>query len=279
MREDEGKPLRLWPEGAVPGARGAEPPDVPTITPHLAAGGGPEPRAAIVVCPGGGYASLAPHEGAPVARWLNGLGVNAFVLRYRVAPYGHPWPLADAQRAIRTVRHRAAAWGVDPARVGILGFSAGGHLAATAATHFDAGDAAAADPVERMSSRPDLAILCYAVITLEQFRHEGSMRNLIGAQPTAELRRRLSAEQQVTADTPPAFLWHTADDAAVPVENSLLFAAALSRFRVPFALHVFERGRHGLGLAQDDPDVGGWTDRCALWLAGHGFGRGGAASA
>jgi acetyl esterase/lipase len=237
----------------------------------------PAPRPAVVVCPGGGYAGLAPHEGLPVARWLCGLGVDAFVLRYRVAPHRHPAPLQDAQRALRTVRHRAGEWGVDPGRVGILGFSAGGHLAATAGTHGDPGNAAAADPVERQSSRPDLMVLCYAVLTFGPFGHEGSLRNLLGPDAPPALRASLSLETRVREDTPAAFLWHTADDQGVPVENSLLFAMALRRAGVPFALHVFEHGRHGLGLAEEDPDVGAWTVRCEAWLAAHGFGSGGGA--
>ncbi len=282
----DGPALPLWPEGEVPGAQGTDDRDVPKLTPFLPDGRRPgEPlRAAMVVCPGGGYAGLAPHEGAPVARWLNSLGIAAFVLQYRVAPYRHPWPLSDAQRALRTVRHRAGEWGVDPARVGILGFSAGGHLTATAGTHWDRGDAGADDPVERWSCRPDLMVLCYPVITFGPSRHEGSMHNLLGRPPAdpgtqqaadyEALRRSLSNDEQVTPETPPAFLWHTADDGGVPVENSLVFASALSRHRVPFALHVYERGRHGLGLAEQDPDVGSWPARCGVWLAGHGFGDG-----
>ena len=260
----------LWPDGA-PEVAGCPPADLPRLLPFPLEDAAHAAAAAVIVCPGGGYGRLAPHEAEPVARWLNALGVAAFVLRYRVAPHRHPLPLGDAQRAIRLVRQRAADWRVDPARVGILGFSAGGHLAASAGTHFDAGDPAAADPVDRQSCRPDLMVLCYPVITLGEHRHHGSMLNLLGADPPAELRDLLSNERQVSAATPPAFLWHTADDAAVPVENSLLFAAALRRHGVPFALHVFPRGRHGLGLASADPMVGRWTDLCAAWLAGQGF--------
>jgi acetyl esterase/lipase len=207
-----------------------------------------------------------------VARRLNSLGVHAFVLSYRVAPYRHPYPLLDAQRAIRTVRNLAERWGVDRRRVGMLGFSAGGHLAATAGTHFDAGDAQAADPVERASCRPDLLVLCYAVITFQgPFRHEGSLRNLLGDNPPEELQLLLSNERQVNAETPPTFLWHTAEDAGVPPGNSLLFASALARHKVPFELHIFPQGRHGLGLAPDDPRVGAWTGLCATWLKERGF--------
>jgi acetyl esterase/lipase len=242
----------------------------PRLTPYLPAAS--VPTAAIVVCPGGGYRMLAPHEGEPVARWLNGLGIAAFVLEYRHAPHRHPAPLQDAQRAIRLVRHFAGEWNVAPDRVGILGFSAGGHLAATAGTQPGAGDPHADDPVERQSARPDLMVLCYPVITFVSERDSVSMANLIGEDAPDDLRRALSAELNVTPGTPPAFLWHTAEDAAVPVEDSLRFASALHRAGVRFALHVFPHGRHGLGLATDDPTVGQWTTLCARWLADQGFG-------
>lgn len=258
----------LWPEGA-PGALGNAAEDRPRLVPYLVEGG--SRRAAVVVCPGGGYAKRAAHEGEPVARWLNGLGISAFVLHYRVAPYRHPSPLQDAQRALRLVRHRADEWQIDPNRVGILGFSAGGHLAATASTLFDDGNPDSPDPIERQSCRPTAAVLCYPVISFLQFTHLGSMRNLLGDNPTVPLRRALSAEQNVTTQTPPTFLWHTADDAGVSVVNSLLYAQALGQQGIPFALHVFPYGRHGLGLAQDDRQVGAWTALCATWLAGLGF--------
>ena len=267
-------PEPLWPDGA-PGALGKEPADVPTITVYHVPVPAPGPKtAAIVVCPGGGYGGLAAHEAEPVAQWLNSLGVTGIVLRYRLGPkYGHPVPLRDAQRAIRTVRHHAAHWNVDPNRVGILGFSAGGHLAATASTQFDTGDPDASDPVERMSSRPDVSVLVYPVITMtDRHTHRGSRRNLLGEKPTNEQIDAQSAEKNVTKDTPPAFIFHTADDEPVPVENALLYAAALRKNGVPFELHVYERGRHGVGLAQDDPVLGTWPARCADWLAGKGFG-------
>ena len=259
----------LWPDGAVPLGAGSGPADRPSITPYLVREG--DARSAVVVCPGGGYAGLADHEGEPVARWLNARGLHAFVLRYRVAPYRHPAPLWDAQRAIRTVRHHCGPWRVDPGRVGILGFSAGGHLSATAGTHFDPGDPAAADPVDRQGCRPDFLILCYPVISFVAHTHHGSMTNLLGTEPPEDLRRALSNEEQVTAATPRTFLWHTADDAGVPVENSLGFAAALSRHRVPFDLHVYAHGAHGLGLAANDPHVGNWTAVCAAWLTAQGL--------
>ncbi|HYE05307.1 MAG TPA: alpha/beta hydrolase [Planctomycetota bacterium] len=255
--------------GRAPGALGDAPEDRPTLTWFPAAGAGP--HACVVVCPGGGYAMRADHEGEPIARWLNTLGVAAAVLAYRVAPYRHPVPLWDAQRAIRAVRARAGAWKLDAKRIGILGFSAGGHLAASASTLSTAGDAAATDPVERESSRPDAAILCYPVITFGEHRHDGSLRNLLGQEPDPAMQRALSLETRVTAATPPTFLWHTSDEDPVPVFNSLLYATALRTHRVPFALHVFPRGPHGLGLAQGDATVGQWTTLAARWLTEIGF--------
>jgi acetyl esterase/lipase len=221
------------------------------------------------VCPGGGYRGLAAdHEGKQVAEWLNSLGVSAFVLQYRLGPrYRHPAPLQDAQRAIRMVRSRAKEWRVDPSRVGILGFSAGGHLTSTAATHFDEGRSDASDPIEREGSRPDFAVLAYPVITLyNPPAHAGSRANLLGDPADPALVELLSNERQVTARTPPAFLWHTADDSAVPVENSILFFQALRKAGVSAELHVFPSGRHGLGLAPDDPVVSQWPRLCARWM-------------
>ena len=194
------------------------------------------------------------------------MSVAGLVVSYRVAPYRYPAALTDAQRAIRTIRARAAEWNIDPRRVGILGFSAGGHLACSAATIFDDGQADAPDPIDRQGCRPDAAILCYPVVSFGEFRHDGTMRNLLGKEPDENLRRSLCLEDRVTPRTPPTFLWHTSDDEAVPVENSLLFAAAMKRNRVPFALHVFPHGRHGLGLAGDIPGVGAWTKLCADWF-------------
>ena len=263
-------PIILWPGGA-PGALGSEPVDVPTLTPYLP----PKERmsgAAIIVCPGGGYTHLAEHEGAPVAEWLNSLGVTAFVLKYRLGPrYHHPAPMQDAARAIRIVRARAVEWGLDPQRIGILGFSAGGHLASTAGTHFDSGKTDALDPTERVSSRPNLMILIYPVITMREKTHAGSRTSLLGAAPTPELITLLSNDEQVTKETPPAFLVHTMTDTAVPVENSMLFAAALRKAGVPFEFHLYERGPHGFGLGKNDPILATWPDRCADWLRLHGF--------
>lgn len=264
------EPIVLWPDGA-PGAAGKEPVDIPTLTPYFPPAS-KATGAAIIVCPGGGYSHLADHEGRPVAEWLNTLGITAFVLKYRLGPrYHHPAPLLDAARAIRTVRARATEWHLDPARIGILGFSAGGHLTATIGTHFDAGKADASDPIDRFSSRPDLMVLIYPVITMKEFTHAGSKKMLLGEQPTPELITLLSNDEQVTKETPPAFLVHTADDPGVPVENSLRFAEALRKARVPVEIHIYEHGPHGFGLGTKDPILSTWPQRCAEWLRMHGF--------
>ena len=267
----------LWPEGA-PGALGKDDKDIPMLTPYLPA---PEQAsgAAVVICPGGGYGGLAGHEGADYARWLNEQGIAGFVLKYRLGPggYRHPAMLQDAARAVRTVRARGGEWKLDGKRVGIMGSSAGGHLASTLLTHFDAGKPDAADAIERQSSRPDLGILCYPVISMAtDFTHQGSKRNLLGPDPSPELAREVSSELQVTKTTPPCFLWHTWEDKGVPVENSLLFADALRKQGVPFDLHVYERGGHGLGLGSRDwnPEKRHpWTRDCAFWLKERGFAR------
>lgn len=273
--------VKLWPGGA-PGAMGDDPAkDVPTLSVFL-----PEPGvatgSAIVVCPGGGYGGLAvDHEGRQVAEWLNSVGIAAFVLKYRLAPeYHQPAMLHDVNRAIRVVRQGAAKWGVDPGRIGLMGFSAGGHLASTGGTHFDAGRADAEDPIERVSSRPDRLILVYPVIAMATpYTHQGSNRNLLGENPSAELLKFYSNEQQVTPQTPPTFLAHTNEDKAVPPENSLLFALALRKAEVPLELHIFEKGQHGLGLGAGakqfnigpDPAFQAWPRLCETWLKGQGF--------
>jgi acetyl esterase/lipase len=261
----------LWPGGA-PGAQGTEDTDKPSLAPYLAPAGRGT-GTAIIVCPGGGYGGLSmDKEGDQIAKWLNSLGVSAFVLKYRLGPkYHHPVELGDAQRAIRTVRSKASEYGLLPDRIGIMGFSAGGHLASTAGTHFDAGDAAAADPIDRLSSRPDFLVLCYPVISFGQFAHQGSKRNLLGENPDPKLVESLSNETQVTAQTPPTFLFHTTTDAAVPVENSVMFYAALRKAGVPAELHIYERGPHGVGLAQTDEALSSWPARLADWLRVHGL--------
>ncbi|HWX23279.1 MAG TPA: alpha/beta hydrolase [Candidatus Binatia bacterium] len=264
----------LWPEGE-PGALGQAEKDIPTLTVYLPEGG-KESGAAMVICPGGGYTGLAAHEGEAYARFLNESGIAGFVLKYRLgsAGYRHPAMLQDAARALRTVRARAVVWKVDGKRVGIMGSSAGGHLASTLLTHFDGGQAGAADPIERESSRPDVGILCYAVITMGEFTHQGSKNNLLGKEPSPELVRELSNELQVTSNTPACFIWHTWEDNAVPVENSLQFAEALRKNHVPFDLHIYQKGGHGLGLGTRDWEPARrhpWTGDLVYWLKAQGF--------
>lgn len=264
------QPIVLWPEGA-PSAVGREPQDIPTLTPYLplkekASG------AAIIICPGGGYDRLSDREGAPVAEWLNSIGITAFVLKYRVAPrYHHPAPMQDAARAIRTVRVRAAEWHLDPERIGILGFSAGGHLASTAGTHFESGNPDASDPIERVTSRPNLMMLIYPVISMREQTHPRSKLNLLGPDPPPRLIALLSNEEHVMKETPPTFLVHGVSDLKVPVENSLLFVAALRKAGVPFELHLYEHGEHGFALGGKDPALSTWPEHCAKWLRLHKF--------
>lgn len=263
--------IRLW-DDAAPGALGDGTADVPTLT-YYASGRG-NPGTAVVLAPGGGYGNLAlNHEGRQVANWFNAQGVATFVLRYRLGPrYRHPVPLNDALRAVRLVRARAAEFGLRPDRIGLMGFSAGGHLASTAATRFDRGNASAADPIDRTSSRPDFVILGYPVIaSAAPYAHQGSFRNLIGDDAPAELRASLSNETQVTADTPPTFLFHTNADTAVPPENSILFYMALRKAGVPAELHIFEPGPHGVGLAMNDPVLNAWPPLLSTWLRARGL--------
>jgi len=261
----------LWPEGA-PGKLGDRPQDIPTLTAYLPA---PEARsgASMLILPGGGYAHLADHEGVGYAEWFVKQGVVCYVLKYRLGSsgYRHPAMLQDAARGLRQVRAFARRDGLDPARVGIIGSSAGGHLAATLLTHFDVGNPAATDLVERESSRPDLGILCYPVITMGAATHAGSRQNLLGDNPPAELVALLSNEQQVTAQTPPCFIWSTSEDKTVPVENSLMFADALRRAGVPFDLHIFEKGPHGLGMGRPGHPAPPWTDPLLFWLRSRQF--------
>lgn len=265
------EPVLLWPQGA-PAAMGAEPKDQPELRfypadPAKATG------ACVVILPGGGYGALAyDHEGHQIAVWLNSIGVSGAVVKYRLAPYRHPAPLQDAQRAIRHVRAHAKELGVDPQRVGIMGFSAGGHLASTVSTHFDSGDKDSADEVARQSSRPDFSILCYPVISLQaEYSHKGSRRNLLGDDPSEELVRSLSNETQVTKETPPTFIFHTGADKGVPVENSISYYLALRKHEIPAELHVYQNGPHGVGLAPGDAVLNTWKDRLADWLKVNGI--------
>ncbi|QDU98350.1 alpha/beta hydrolase [Lignipirellula cremea] len=271
----EPKSEPIWPQGA-PGALGETANDQPQLIISL-----PDPDratgAAIVICPGGGYGHLAmSHEGRDVADWLNNLGVAAFVCdyRHRGKGYGHPAPMQDVQRALRIVRARAKEFHVDPQRIGVLGFSAGGHLASTAATHFDAGDAEAADPLDRVSCRPDFAILCYPVILLgNPLGHAGSQKNLLGENADPALIAAFSNEKQVTAETPPTFLWHTSEDRGVPPQNSVAFYLALLDAKVPAELHIFEKGGHGMGLVHRAPELpaANWPKLCEAWLRHRGL--------
>jgi acetyl esterase/lipase len=276
--------ILLWPAGP-PGAQGDTDADKPALTIYPVAGytavAGSTPVAGatkiptgIVVCPGGSYGHLAlDHEGSQVAGWLNSLGISAFVLKYRLGPkYRHPIELGDAQRAIRYVRAHAMDFGIEPNRIGIWGFSAGGHLASTTGTHFDAGNPSATDVIERQSSRPDFMILAYPVITFEgAYAHAGSRTNLLGANPDPNLVQLLSNEKQVTPQTPPTFLFHTTDDRVVPVENSVQFYLALRKAGVPAEMHIYLKGIHGVGLAPSDPVLRTWPDRLADWLKAQGY--------
>lgn len=269
------KRLVLWPDGA-PGAVGTEPADVPTLTvfpppPKTATG------AAIVICPGGGYSQHSTFECEPVAAWLNRLGITACLLRYRIGPrYQHPAPLQDVARAMKMTRALAGQWRVDPGRIGIIGFSAGGHLASTVCTRFTDGDRSAADVLDRFSSRPDVAILVYPVITmLDPNSNVHSRKYLLGDNPPAELLEYLSNDRHVTRRTPPTFLFHTMDDAAVSVENSLQYVVACRRNGVPVETHLYEKGVHGVGFAEQDPALNTWPLLASRWLAARGFGNGG----
>jgi len=273
MQAAEHPVITLWPDGA-PGAQGTAAEDKPSLTVYRATEN--PVNTGVVIFPGGGYAHLAlDHEGTQIAEWLNRLGISAFILQYRLGPrYHHPIELWDAQRSIRYVRAHARDWGIAPDRIGIWGFSAGGHLASTAGTHFDAGDSSASDPINKQSSRPDFMILAYPVITMEEpFVHQGSLHSLLGEKPDPELVRSLSNESQVNSRTPPTFLFHTTEDQVVPVENSIHFYLALRRAGVPAEMHIYLKGKHGVGLAATDPVLRTWPDHLADWLSVQGFRR------
>lgn len=266
--------LPLWQQQA-PRALGTADQDIPTLTLFLPAS--PDRKlSAVIICPGGGYSTLANgHEGATVACWLTTQGVAAFVLKYRLPVHGyrHPVPLMDAQRALSLVRARAKEWNLDPDRIGIMGFSAGGHLASTLSTHFHRGLPGARDPIDRQSCRPDFAILIYPVITMKELTHGGSRRNLLGSFPDPRLVESLSNETRVTKDTPPTFLVHASDDGSVPVRNSVNYYLALIKAGVPAEMHIYENGGHGFGMRFDSRSVAGgtWQDRLADWLRARGL--------
>ena len=269
---DEPRTMRLW-EHAAPGALGNEDQDIPTLAVYLPVDPS-RTRTAVIVAPGGSYGMLASnHEGRQVANWFNALGVTAFVLKYRLGPrYHHPSELGDAQRAMRLVRSRAGEFGYATDRIGIIGFSAGGHLASTLGTHFDGGKPMAADPVDRTSCRPDFLILGYPVISMSApYTHDWSKHNLLGDNASPQLREQLSNELHVTGQTPPTFLLSTTEDTVVPVENTVAFYMALHKAGVPAEMHVFEKGPHGVGLDLGDPVLGLWPTLLANWLRGRGL--------
>jgi acetyl esterase/lipase len=264
-------PMLLWPKGA-PGALGVADEDKPSLTAYLPAAN--PTKTAVVIAPGGGYQHLSMvREGSDVAAWLNARGVAAFLLKYRLGTkYHNPIELGDAQRAIRMVRAHAAEYGVATDRVGMWGFSAGGHLTATAGTHFDAGNAAAVDAIERESSRPDFLILAYPVITMEApYVHTGSRMYLLGDAPAQADVDAMSAELHVTAQTPPTFLFSTTDDRTVPIMNSVMFYEALVKAGVPVEMHVFQHGGHGSGLAPANPQLSPWTEMLIKWMRERGY--------
>lgn len=252
--------IKLWNDAPYYSSEIGQP--EPSLVPYLTEKYAP----CVIVCPGGGYAFKAEHEGRPIAEWLNSVGYNAFVLDYRVSPYRQPVPLLDLQRAVRFVRFHSDEYKIPGNGIGVLGFSAGGHLAASSAVFFDNGRSGG-DSVDGVSCRPDFAVLCYPVIDMSgDFGHEGSTDNLLGENASDELKEKYSLQKQVKADTPPVFLWHTSDDGSVPVRNSLAFADALSEKKILFALNIFPHGHHGLGLAPKTPDVSKWTYMCEIWL-------------
>ncbi len=265
--------LLLWPGGA-PGALGNAPHDQPMLILY------PAPKeistgAAVVVCPGGGYQMLAmDHEGHQIARWLNSFGVSAYIVTYRLGKdgYRHPVPMHDGQRALRTVRANATPWQLDPDRIGVLGFSAGGHLASTLGTQFDAGQTEATDLIERVSSRPDFMVLLYPVISFtEDYQHAGSRKMLLGEDAGPALVASLSNETQVKDDTPPTFLVHTSEDTSVPPQNSIYFYLALHERGIPVEMHIYEKGRHGLGLGSRGSAFSSWPERCEEWIEERGL--------
>ena len=267
--------IPLWPNGA-PGALGDTDADKPEMTFYRAGRSG----TAVIVAPGGAYRNLSmDSEGRQEAYWFNAMGVSAFVLKYRLTPYHHPAELNDAQRAIRIVRSRAQEFGMQPDRIGMMGFSAGGHLAATAGTHFDAGRPSAADPIERVGSRPDFLILCYPVISFQAGvagpnilnAYAASGRNLLGDNPDQKTLDNLSDELQVTPQTPPTFLYHTTNDTLVAVENSVQFYLALRKAHVASEMHLFENGPHGSGMGLTDPALSAWPTLLMNWLRGRGL--------
>lgn len=259
-------PITLWPQGA-PGALGSTVKDVPTLTPYVPAKAN---GSAMLLIPGGSYSGIYEGQAEPFALWLNEQGITVFVLRYRLGSAGYRYPsqLQDAVEAMRQARANAAKWKIDPHRIGVMGFSAGGHLVSSLLVHPEDGEVEPAGDAGRASARPDLAILCYPVISMTTKPHEGSRSNLLGASPGDELVRRTSSELQVQPGLPPCFVWHTNEDKVVPVEHSLLFATALHEHGVPCELHLYQHGNHGTGLIGADHP---WFNDLRFWLKGQKF--------
>jgi len=268
----EFKTIHLWEKGA-PGTPPTKPQDEPELYMKLPTG--PSTGTSVIILPGGGYGALAmTYEGLDVGDWFASFGVTAFVLKYRMHGTGHmhPVPMMDGHRAIRTVRARAAEWKLNPSHIGVLGFSAGGHLASTLGTHFDKGVSKSADPIERVSSRPDFLILCYPVISLTApTAHKGSIANLLGKTPDPKVLHSLSNETQVTPETPPTFIFQTSEDKGVPAENAVAFYLALHKAGVPAEMHIFQKGPHGVGLAKEVPGTKEWPELCRNWLQVNGL--------
>jgi len=243
---------------------------IPQITEYPSTSNG-----AVVVFAGGGYGHRAEHEGPMMAEWLNSVGITAFVVDYRIAPeYKHPAMICDAQRAVRYARSRAEMLGFDKDKIAVMGFSAGGHLAGSVSVHYDKVFYEATDEIDELSARPDASILCYPVLDMFEYRHDGTRTNLLGTPSTYEMKEFMSIHKQVTEDTPQAFLWHTAADQAVPVENTLLYADALAKVCVPFEVHIYPYGRHGLGLVHainEEPHAAQWSEALIKWLGLIGF--------
>jgi acetyl esterase/lipase len=273
--------ITLWPEG-VPGVRNIGAEKIgggynANVTDASLTRVGPavdRPNGtAVIICPGGGYVRMSTaREGDQYANWLSTLGVTAFVLKYRMQEYGHPAPLQDVLRAVRTLRSRAAELGIDPARIGVMGSSAGGHLAASAGTLFDHPLGRTGAPLDATSARPDFLMLMYPVITMQDpAAHAGSRKALLGATPSAESIALMSLEKQVTSATPPTLLIHTQEDQAVPVENSILFYQALTRAKVPAEMYLFEHGSHGMGMRDGLGTTSLWPRRAEEWLRERGL--------
>ena len=251
--------MELWNKKNIPLYQENE--EIPEITPYIV----PDSKSCIVICPGGGYQHRAAHEGEGYAKWLNENGVSAFVVDYRVAPYKYPAPQYDAMRAVRYARYYAKKYGYSEEKIGIMGSSAGGHLAGTVGTATDEMGYTPLDEIDTVSSKPDFMVLCYPVISLVEFTHHGSRRNLLGEVSEREAQK-LSVDKRVTSKTPKTFIWHTAEDQAVPVENSIMLAKALSEKRVPFEFHCYQNGLHGLGLADEIKGTKEWGNALITWL-------------